>query len=262
MSMRKTDKIKNLLLENKTILLNDETNNGICFDGIVDEDTFNSTKTKLCVLLKETNGLDKTRKLPEKLDDWDYMKWIKEQQADGVHEAGKNIDPFYGSTYRKLCLWISEFFDISEKKYCNIDHYFTNGSIDKNKVRQSLKKIALVNLKKTWGVNQTDSTNLENYATKETISDILNKQMNLIDPDIVLCCSPAVFDIAKKVYGDNTSFIKDSKSFDRKNEFFIRNKTVFVNFYHPCWYGKKDIELANLIKEAFEQALEIRESLI
>ena len=86
--------------------------------------------------------------------------------------------------------------------------------------------------------------------------------MNLIDSDIVLCCSPAVFDIAKKVYGDNTSFIKDSKFINRKNEFFIRNKTVFVNFYHPCWYGKKDMDLANLIKEAFEQALEIKESLI
>lgn len=262
--MRKTDKIKNLLLENKTILLNGETNNGICFDGIVDEDTFNSTKIKLCVLLKETNGLDENGKLPEKLDDWDYMKWIREQQADGIPEEGKNTDPFYGSTYRKLCLWISEFFDVSEENNHNINYYFDNDSINKDKVRQSLKKTAIVNLKKSWGTSKTNSSKLWKYTENEEIRKILIEQINIIGPDIVLCCSPDVYNIASVVLGNKAKSIhKQSQvEINRKNYFFISNNIVYINFYHPSWYGKTDILLAKLIKEAFEQALEIRESLI
>ena len=52
--MEKQTNIIKLLKENREDLLNGEKSNGICYDGIVNENFY----TDIVVLLKETNGRD------------------------------------------------------------------------------------------------------------------------------------------------------------------------------------------------------------
>ena len=85
--MAKLLEITRLLKDNREILLNGEVNNAICYDGVVDEALYSN----VVVLLKETNGCDAGGKMPEKLEDWDYRKWLKEQQVEGKSEIRQRI---------------------------------------------------------------------------------------------------------------------------------------------------------------------------
>lgn len=258
--MEKTSQLKNLICENRDILLNGQAHNGICYDGIVDEDSYNKESIKLLVLMKETNGNDKKSKNSNSHDDWDYIDWIKKQQSEGIPINGEAANPFYTYTFRKLCLWLTEFFDIVEKGTCRFEEYFTDdGKIDITRVRSSLKKAAIINLKKSWGNESTDARELYNYAVKPDISLILNRQMKIISPDIVLCCSPVVFEIARKVYGDGNEpfLIKSSITIpNKKMRLMFIGKTIFVEFYHPAWYGKSDYQLAAYADEVFSWVLQ------
>lgn len=259
--MTKSEEIQKLLTENREILLNGESTNGICFDGIVDEDCFEQQPVKLLVLLKETNGNDSEGKHQTVLPDWDYRNWLKAQQAEGKPMPGELRNTFYSSTFRKLCLWLSEFFEIVATGDCDLNQYFfADGSVDISKVRASLKKVALVNLKKSWGTEKTDAGKLYDYATKPAIVPILKLQIEMIAPDFVLCCSSEVFEIVKKIYEiENKDCItKQSETIPNKLiRFMMVGKTVFIDFIHPAWYEKKDFELAEYAKEVFTWILSL-----
>ena len=36
----------------------------------------------------------------------------------------------------------------------------------------------------------------------------------------------------------------------------VVGKTIFVDFFHPAWYGKEDLELAEYAKEVFSWVLQ------
>lgn len=253
--MTKNEEIQMLLTENREILLNGELTNGICFDGIVDEDCFDKQATKLAVLLKETNGNDSEGNHQEVLPDWDYRSWLKEQQAEGKPMPGESKDPFYSSTFRKLCLWLAEFFDVTDEGNCDVDQYFlADGGVDISKVRTSLKKVALVNLKKSWGTEKTNAGKLYNYATNVAIAPILVRELAIISPDFVLCGSSDVFETARNIYGikNKNCITKQSETMpDKVMRYMVVGTTVFVEFFHPAWYGKEDRELAEYAKEVF-----------
>lgn len=89
-----TEKIKDLLKNKQEVLLQADgsTNNrenGICFDGIVDETCFDKQPKKVIFLLKETNGNDDKGQEPESYNEWDYRSWLQHQQA--------NNEPVYGN---------------------------------------------------------------------------------------------------------------------------------------------------------------------
>ena len=78
----RTEMIRLWLEENREILLNGETNNGICYDGIIDEDAYKQSSTRVMVLMKETNGNDKKGDRKSEQKDWDYLYWLKHQQVE------------------------------------------------------------------------------------------------------------------------------------------------------------------------------------
>ena len=130
----KSDENRILLEKNRNTLLCGQYSNGICFDGIVDEQLYEN----IVVLLKETNGTDANGEMPEKLSDWDYCKWLKEQQVENkpetrINKKGekyveKNV--FYHSTFRKLCYWLSLLFDTLENGKANPGKFLENGVVN------------------------------------------------------------------------------------------------------------------------------------
>lgn len=252
--------IENLLKENKNILLNGERNNGICYDGIVNEKEYEN----VVVLLKETNGCDSNGEMPEKLEDWNYCRWLKDQQADNIPEKRVNKkgetyeekNVFYHSTFRKLCFWLCMLFDSFENETVNPEKYLKGGKVDVEKVRKILNRVAVVNMKKTWGNKQTDRSVFEKYLTTPEIREILRKQMDILAPKIVLCCSQDVFNIAVYTYlGEiNYPYQKESNVIVGKSvEFAKMNGSIYINFYHPQYYGKSDEMLTRFALETFEQ---------
>ena len=256
--MTKQEQINELLKSNREVLLNGEKNNAICYDGFVSEQQY----ADVVVLLKETNGNEADGKMPEVLEDWDYYKWLKNQQVDnnpekrmdknGNEYIEKNV--FYASTFRKLCYWLSLLFDILENEEVDPNKFMSDGKVNVEKVRKVLNRVAVMNLKKTWGDKKTDSETLEKYVTNPDITQILREEMVLLSPKIVLCCSPTVYWLATKIYESTVDFCykKPSATIKGRNvEFVSMNNTVYINFYHPQYYGKTDEEFSNYAIETF-----------
>lgn len=257
--MTKNEEIQALLAASRDILLHGEPTNGLCFDGIVDEVCFARQPVKLAVLLKETNGNDENGGHREVLSDWDYRSWLKEQQAEGTPMPGETKDPFYSSTFRKLCLWLSIFSDIAADGTCDRPRYFLpDGGVDVQTVRASLKKAAIVNLKKTWGTERTDPVKLYRYATHPLIAPILRRELEIIAPDVVLCGSSTVFEAALELYGlgADACVTEPSQTLPgRSMRYAVDGGMVFIDFFHPAWYGKEDAVLAAYAEEVFTWVL-------
>ena len=256
--MTKQEQINELLKSNREVLLNGEKNNAICYDGFVSEQQY----ADVVVLLKETNGNEADGKMPKVLEDWDYYKWLKNQQVDnnpekrmdknGNEYIEKNV--FYASTFRKLCYWLSLLFDILENEEVDPNKFMSDGKVNVEKVRKVLNRVAVMNLKKTWGDKKTDSETLEKYVTNPDIIQILREEMVLLSPKIVLCCSPTVYWLATKIYESTVDFCykKPSATIKGRNvEFVSMNNIVYINFYHPQYYGKTDEEFSNYAIETF-----------
>ena len=257
--MIKSHEIRNLLVENREILLNGATNNGICYDGIVDEENYRN----IVVLLKETNGCDANGNLPENLEDWDYCNWLKEQQAENKPEERINkngekyteTNVFYPSTFRKLCYWLSLLCDTLDNEKVNPEKFMKDGKVDVEKVRTILKSVAVVNLKKTWGNKNTDRGELVRYVLNEEIREVLVKQMDALNPQVVLCCSPDVFNLATLTYAEdwNIPYTVPSKTMPGKDICLVyMNGAIYIDFYHPQYYGKTDEQFSAYAVEVFE----------
>ena len=266
--MGKQKQIKKLLTNNRQVLLAGETNNGICYDGIVNEMAYESQKLKVVALLKETNGDDFDGRKPAEYNDWDYAGWLKHQQVDNEPEVRKDYhgdeyeekNVFYQSTFRKLCHWLAILFDLIDNSSTDWHQYMNDGHINVEKVRKSLDKVAVVNLKKSWGSKQTNSIKLWQYTANQDIQDTLRKQMDILEADLVLCCSPDVFGIANMIFNTpQNDIIKIESSIikNKVNKMFIANGTAYINFYHPQYYGKTDEVFADYAAEVFSWALEM-----
>lgn len=84
----KNESIKRLIDDHRKDILEGDENNGICYDGIVDERRWRCSEVNVAFLLKETNGNDNKGKSPEKQEDWDYMEWARR-----ISTGEENITP-------------------------------------------------------------------------------------------------------------------------------------------------------------------------
>ena len=78
--------------------------------------------------------------------------------------------------------------------------------------------------------------------------------MSELSPQIVLCCSPDVYRLAKKVYGntDQNTYEAPSTQMVGKNiEFTVIDGATYVSFYHPQYYGKTDQVFSDFAIEVF-----------
>jgi hypothetical protein len=247
-----TEKIRELLISNREALLwadvlAQEIQNGICFDGIVDEVVFYEQSQKVIFLLKETNGNNSNGKAPESYKDWDYIGWLEHQQANDEPGNEENSRAFY-KTFYNVCMWLDIYYDILDGNHILYEDYIASGRFDTKTMRKNLSKTGIVNLKKTWGGASTDWKALNHYLQNETVLEVLRKQIAYIAPDVVLCGGQQVFDFAKKIFGGEvqTLLLADGS----KTSYFRVNSTTFLNFYHPSCRKKRE-DLYNVSAEVF-----------
>lgn len=245
--MSKNKRIKELLKHYHDQLLRADTiiseGNAICYDGIVSEEAFENENTKVMALLKDTNGNDSSGKLHEKLEEWNYREWLYENLVKS--------DEWYGATFNKLCMYVDLYKLIQEGKVLTYKEYVDLGKYDRGNFKKVLEKIAVVNLKKTWGRESCTLNILNTYLTNENgiARQIVKEELEIISPDVVLCGGWEVFEMAKRIFIDNTSKVSEFA--------FKSNETVFICLYHPA--GRGNIE--KYYNDAKEKFLELLDSI-
>lgn len=219
--------IKSLLEANRDILLNGQLGNAICYDGIVDEKIYNRQRYRLAFLLKETNGNSSDGTAPDHYDDWDYVGWIQDKQSTGA-------EPLY-PTFRNIAMWTSVFYDIFEHGSTDKAKYLDNGVLKvTDSLKSALRRIAVINLKKTFGGGATDWRDLNAYLTQD-ICDIIREELLVAEPTIVLCGGQQVFDFVGRLHrSEGTPPLTFTTSNGIAVEYIPAYDYLYVNFYHPA----------------------------
>lgn len=71
--------------------------------------------------------------------------------------------------------------------------YFDESDFDNiNKNHDILKNISYMNINKRGGSNRTKASDLRKYAVN--YKDYIKREIELIDPDLIVCCSGLVYD--------------------------------------------------------------------
>lgn len=235
---------KEYLKQYRSIITENNPNNGICYDGAVDPVRYFSNKNRLLFLLKETNGNNNNGGHNEILSDWDYMEWVR-NQADA-------IEPLYRSVYRNIAMW-SKMFAVCANEQRNLmeDEFIDDdGVIIDAGLLNSLKNIAIVNLKKSWGVEQTDWYQMKEYLKDTQRKEILLYQMEELKPTIVLC--GGTFDFALQIFGKDAEVVVKETPSGQTVSFFAKNETIFVQCYHPSRPGWSRLKSFEHMKNIFD----------
>lgn len=219
--------IQELLFQNQTVLLNGDEKNAICYDGIVDDRQYCRSKHRLAFLLKETNGNRPNGSQPDRYEPWDYVGWIRDDQS--------TEDAALYPTFRNIAMWASEYFDCIETDSVNKEKYLQSGTLQITApLRKSLRRIALINLKKTFGGGSTAWKALDVYLNQD-IKGIIKEQFSLARPAVVLCGGVQVFDFALEVFQMRKDEIRVLYTANNnKVNYFVFDGMIFVCFYHPA----------------------------
>ena len=203
--------------------------NGICFDGAVDPERYFSKKPRLLFFLKETNGNNNDGSANIELSDWDYMQWVRDQACQK--------EPLYRSVYRNIAMWSKQFdmFAAGHEPASN-DLIDSNGLIINDDLCSALSGIALINLKKSWGKDQTDWSEMKRYLDEDALRrEILVHQIDTLKPDLVLC--GGTFDFVYDIFGGETPFHQVLCEDGQRIDYFQREETTFARCYHPSKPG-------------------------
>lgn len=218
------------LKQYRDVITEGNPKNGICFDGVVNAEKYFGKEKRLMFLLKETNSNKMNGEKNEINADWNYMEWVQKQA-----EMDKET-PLYRSIFRNIAMW-SKMFDMYSlgKKPSAIEFIDDNGIIINEALCKSLESIAIINLKKSWGVQQTDWNAMKAYLDNHIRKEILLYQVNELKPTFVIC--GGTFDFAFMVYGNGCCIQKKADSRGNIVEFFEKGETTFVKCYHPSRQG-------------------------
>ena len=219
--------IRQLLLNNRDILLNGDTNNALCYDGIIDEKTYSNQKFRLAFLLKETNGNNPSGDVPDHYDDWDYVGWIRNLQSTGK-------EAIY-LTFRNIAMWASEFYDVFEHGKTDKSEYLADGTLQvSDKLRNVLRRIAVINLKKTFGGGTTKWSDLDRYLNQD-VCDILREELCIAAPTVVLCGGQQVFDFVSGIHrSKKIPPLTLTTAKGNVVEYIPAYDYIYVKFYHPA----------------------------
>ena len=247
--MNKTKEIRDLLEKYRDALLRADVTtatlkNGICYDGIVDEAVFESAPKKVVFLLKETNGNNSDGERSSELSDWDYRAWLQEKQSVSIKISGEKLY----RTFYSLCMWTDVFYDTLAGNVVSFEDYCADQRLEPENLRKNLTKIAVINLKKTWGGGSTKWKDLNSYLQNVGAKEVVQKQLDIIMPDIVICGSREVFDFAKQIFAaqEGTLPLSGGKTIS----YFEANQRIFLNFYHPACRKSREF-LYNFSAEVF-----------
>ena len=182
---------ENEKLMNEWIARHKEGDGKISFakDGIVDPIVwFNlpENEEKILFLLKEAYEV-----YEENI--WDQTKWIRKNPDDPCTEqCNKNCSECgaTGYTFNPIAEWVYGIHRAEQNKNAEYDNWIgltgeDRGKRYKDERDKMLRRVAIINIKKSSGDNSSDNDDLYYYAAKD--KDLLLRQIELIKPTLIIC---------------------------------------------------------------------------
>lgn len=181
-------------------------------DGIINEDYYNKSNPKILFLMKEAND-------PSSESEWDLAKDFNERMINNFP--------------RRIAEWswgISNGFQPLDK------------ITDDTLLHNSLKMVAILNVKKSGGGSSTDLEILREHM--KVNKEFIKRQINIIDPDIIIGGLGQT-----KHWG---LLIEDINWVDSGYDIKIARwgKKKLIDFYHPSYRVARAMSYS-LLKEIF-----------
>jgi hypothetical protein len=176
-------------------------------DGIVDENAWQqvSPGKHILFVLKEVND-------PNPTSDWTIQELLS-------HDAKYTI-------WRRVAEWTRGIMLTDERGSFVPYEEFPGG----NGTHDWLKKIAVLNLKKTSGSNSADMSKIMEYAKADAAE--IRREITLIDPDIVVCGGTKNELFAAVGLSDNEEAMSNFYKYSYIN--FCGRKRLLIDYYHPA----------------------------
>ncbi len=203
-------------------------------DGIVNEDIWqkNTFDKKFLFVLKEAYGKNDE-------NDWYLNDWLNEEDPkDPKDPKGYKQD----QTWKVIIKWVRGLRGTTNNYILPYDANYNDYSI--------LKKIAVMNLKKSNGKPQSNNKSIKSYVTEDKYEII--KEIELIDPGVIISCTNKLYidDICNNSITNkkpNDSGFYYSSCIGKKNR-------LFIGYNHPAAHIKKSCHYYKLMK-IYQQAL-------
>lgn len=169
-------------------------------DGIIDPDKYFSADKKVLFIAKEANwgGSDNENEISSQEDEfWLRIVVNKEQDKDGniiynESKFSKGLAMLYNA-------YINNSFDTPDYSH------------------EGLKNVAFINLNKRGGYSYCSYSTLKGYA--QEYGKLIAQQIDLINPDIIICCGTNLVGILNDYVTPQTC------------------KAKIIGVYHPSYYG-------------------------
>ncbi|MDO4701256.1 MAG: hypothetical protein Q4A47_01385 [Erysipelotrichaceae bacterium] len=215
---------ENELFKDYVVTDETKTQKDIVPDGVIDEASFLKAEKKILFLLKEVNGGD----------GWDLRNFVNKNCREDDNDNKPRIQ-----TWDNVYRWTRAILESNSICWKDVEN------VEREQHREEiLKKIAVMNVKKTSGGSSADGTELKK-ATKAN-KEVLRKQIELYDADYIVCgYTHEYFDMLDYLTEED----KKTKGYvyfpeavgDRKDlysSYFIKKdkKQAIVYVYHPQSY--------------------------
>lgn len=210
--MNRPPKLEKLLADWRKCF-KDETGNRFVSDGALDD--YWGADPRICAVLKEPNQLPQRGESDHASDYADLRRHHMAKLEDGV-SAGDSIF--------KLSVWASAI-----RRLC--DSYQECKRVEL--VKQVGPQLAVVNVKKTPGGPQADSSEIMVFASR--YREELSKQIELLDPDIVFACGSGVDDILMWLFHLEWNRVRGDDSDLDSLRWAQQDDRIWVALAHPSY---------------------------
>lgn len=191
------------------------------YGGIVDEKVYATQEKKLLFLLKEV--IDESR-----AETWSLVDFINKQiSSNSFLTIWKRVGELSYGLHNRFPPYHSD---------------VTNSFHDRH-IAEGLRSIAMTNLKKTGGSNQSDIQEIREHAKRN--KELLQSELRIMKPDLVVC--GGTFNIVCEVFEIDASI---SNSGARTAKW---GDMVFIEFVHPGYYMLSPKIMYAYFKEVINQ---------
>lgn len=186
-------------------------------DGAPCPASYESSPAKCLIVLKDANFAPQT--IPDKTFD------LRRQLA--------SEEPH--SWWRRISNWCTGISRIHENlSWCEFQH----DDADKNRIRQSLKPFAFMQLKKTVGGASISDKNLWAHAKRDETE--IRIQIDIYQPTVIICCGSAVWSSLVAMFRNPES--KQTRNGVQYAAMDVNGKRTFlINYMHPSVRASENI---------------------
>ena len=168
-----------------------------------------------------------------------------DHNPEALNERLKNWGPWGKGNWYRICEWTR---GIQETEKERIAKFIP--CTDRNMGNSLLKKIAVMNIKKSGGKSSSNSAEISAYANAD--AEEIKREIELINPGIVVC--GATFGDLNRITGKSIA-----SEFNHNRYYFSNvighNERLFIDFHHPAWHSVSSYLSYYAMVGIYQQAL-------